>query len=83
MIFIGKAIKLSGFKGFIDIYSTANATLTATIGTKSFTATADDTGYARIIVKTKGTYSIASTGTSRVATAIVLDKTPVTAEYIW
>jgi len=72
-----------GFKGFINITSTANATVTATIGSNSYSAVCDSSGVGQIKVKKKGAYTITSTGTYRTATATVVDKTPVTAVYTW
>lgn len=71
------------FKGYIDIYGTANALVTATTTGKAYSATCDGNGYARIKVKKKGAYNVTSTGTNRVAHATVNNKTPVTATYNW
>lgn len=73
------------FDGTININTVAGSTVTATTSatTQVFQAVADVTGLAVIKVKKKGTYAIASTGSTRLGHATVNDRTPVTAYYEW
>lgn len=79
--------KCSGslFRGTINIYTTAGATVTAVpVGTqRAYTAVANVGGLATISVERRGTYTIASTGTTRLGHASVVSGTPVTAHYLW
>lgn len=52
-------------------YCGANATVTATLGNDTYTATADGDGTANIFVGKTGTYTISSTGTTVVKNCIV------------
>lgn len=73
------------FNGTIIINTTAGATVTATTTatSRTFTAVANAGGVATIPVKKRGTYAIASTGTTRIGHAEVLTIAPVTAVYTW
>jgi len=73
------------FNGTIIINTTAGATVTATTTATSrvFTAVANAGGVATIPVKKRGTYAIASTGTTRIGHATVLTTASVTAVYNW
>lgn len=64
---------INGFRAYLHIKAEAGATVTATIGDKSYTGTAGEDGYCTLTVKRIGTYSVTATLDEQTSSAVTAE----------